>query len=67
MNALRVCQVSTVVNDMTPERRIVLQLHNEGFTPREIALELGLSVQRIYQQLKKLGLQPNPRRDEQAS
>jgi DNA-binding NarL/FixJ family response regulator len=50
---------------LTDQRQQVLSLHQEGKTPREIAKELDLSVQRIYQQLKKLGLEPNQQNGQQ--
>lgn len=49
--------------DMTEQRQSVLDLHLKGLTPREIARVLDLSVQRVYQQLQKLGLKANPRKD----
>lgn len=45
---------------LTDERRRVRELHDAGLTPREIAKLLDLSAQRIYQQLKKLEVKPNP-------
>jgi DNA-binding NarL/FixJ family response regulator len=59
--------VFIVVNTtpITDQRQQVLDLHTEGKTPREIAKELDLSVQRIYQQLKKLGLEPNQQNGQQ--
>lgn len=55
------CAVSNIVNtELTPERKRVLDLHDAGLTPREIATVLGLSTQRIYKQLKRLGQEPNP-------
>lgn len=47
---------------LTDERQKVLDLYNEGQTVREIAETLGLSTQRVYQQLAKLGLSPSKRR-----
>lgn len=46
---------------LSTERRRVLELHEAGLTPREIAKVLDLSIQRIYQQLSKLEVKPNPR------
>lgn len=51
-------------NELTDSRRKVLSLHQAGLTPREIANALDLSTQRVYQQLRKLGL-PTRRPDEQ--
>jgi DNA-binding NarL/FixJ family response regulator len=39
---------------MTKERRKVLRLYKRGLPVREIAVELDLSTQRIYAQLKRL-------------
>jgi DNA-binding CsgD family transcriptional regulator len=60
------CILCNVLNtkDMTEQRQSVLDLHLEGLTPREIARILDLSVQRVYQQLQKLGLKANPRKDQ---
>lgn len=48
--------------EITPERERVIALHAEGRSVRQIAAELRVSTQRIYQQLKALGLQPPSRR-----
>ena len=45
----------------------MLDLHDAGLTPREISKVLDLSIQRIYQQLAKLGKKPNPRQQREAS
>lgn len=44
---------------LSTERQLVLDLHNQGLTPREIALKLKISTQRAYQQLEKLEVTPN--------
>lgn len=49
---------------LSTERRMVLDLWQNGKTPREIAAALKISTQRVYQQLRKLGL-PTRRPDEQ--
>ena len=46
-------------NELTDQRRKVLDLHLAGLTPREIANALSLSTQRIYAQLAKLEVRPN--------
>jgi DNA-binding CsgD family transcriptional regulator len=51
-----------MLNAPTEQRRRVLELHSKGLTPREIAKLLDLSAQRVYQQLKKLEVAPNPRK-----
>ncbi len=51
---------------LSTERRMVLELHEQGKTPREIAMALKVSTQRVYQQLSKLGLSPS-KKDEKAS
>lgn len=43
---------------LTIERRKVLALYQAGKTVRQMADELGVSTQRVYQQLKKLELPP---------
>lgn len=43
---------------LSTERQMVLDLYEQGKTPREIATALKVSTQRIYQQLAKLGLSP---------
>ena len=50
--------------DVSETRQRISDLHSKGLTPREIAGLLNLSVQRIYQQHKLMGLPPNPRRKE---
>lgn len=44
---------------LTEQRKRVLELHDAGLTPREIAKILDLSVQRIYKQLSRLEVKPN--------
>jgi len=41
---------------MTEERRQVQELYEAGWTVRQIAKELDVSTQRVYQQLKALDL-----------
>lgn len=50
--------VSNVLNTdtLTTERRKVLDMHQAGWTVRDMAKALDVSTQRIYQQLKALGL-----------
>lgn len=47
---------------LSTERQMVLDLYEQGKTPREIASVLKVSTQRVYQQLAKLGLSPSKRR-----
>lgn len=57
-----VCSVQ-YADTLTPERKQILELHQSGKTVREIALYTGLSTQRVYQQLGKLGIDKRrPRR-----
>ena len=53
--------VCNVLNstELTDQRRKVLDLHQAGLTPREIANALNLSTQRIYAQQAKLEVRPN--------
>lgn len=44
--------------ELSETRRQVRDLTLEGLTVREIADKLGISTQRVYQQLQKLDLQP---------
>jgi len=44
------------VETMTEERRQVQELYEAGWTVRQIAKELDVSTQRVYQQLKALDL-----------
>ena len=37
-----------------PRRRLVLQLTREGKSPREVALILNLSTERVYQHIREL-------------
>lgn len=55
------CSVFNVLdtNQLSTERRMVLDLYEQGKTPREIAAALKVSTQRVYQQLAKLGLSPS--------
>jgi DNA-binding NarL/FixJ family response regulator len=39
---------------ITSERKKVLRLYKRGLAVREIAVDLDLSTQRVYQQLKRL-------------
>ena len=39
---------------MTKDRKQVLRLYKKGLPVREIAVQLDLSTQRVYQQLKRL-------------
>ena len=41
---------------LTDQRAQVLDLYNQGLSTREMAILLGVSTQRIHQQLKKLEL-----------
>lgn len=41
------------------KRLRVVELHEDGFTAREIALELKVTTQHVYQTLAKLGIKPN--------
>lgn len=52
--------------ELTDQRRKVLELHRAGLSPREIAAALGLSTQRIYVQLRKLGVSPT-RKDQESA
>ena len=47
---------------LTEERQKVFDLHEAGWTVRDIAKALDVSTQRIYQQLNKLELVPNDRK-----
>lgn len=44
--------------ELSDTRRQVRDLTIEGVTPRDIAKQLDISTQRVYQHLKKLGLEP---------
>ena len=37
-----------------PRRKLVLQLTQEGKTPREVAAILNLSTERVYQHIREL-------------
>lgn len=41
---------------LTDERQKVLELYRRGLSVREMASVLGVSTQRVYQQLRKLSL-----------
>ncbi len=41
------------------KEQIILGLHQQGYTPRQIAQELGISRQRVYTYLERLGCSPN--------
>lgn len=58
-----VCNVLNT-SQMSTQRQMVLNLWEQGKTPREIATALKISTQRVYKQLQKLGL-PSRRPDEQ--
>lgn len=52
---------------LSTERRMVWDLHQQGKTPREIAMALKVSTQRVYQQLAKLGVKANRADQKEAS
>lgn len=43
---------------LTESQRRVLELYQAGHSVRQIAEQLGVSTQRVYQQLNKLNLRP---------
>lgn len=50
---------------LTPERRQVLELYRAGKSVREIGEIAGISIQRVYQQLKMLKVPPPSQRGQQ--
>lgn len=53
-NVLNSDHLTPSEQERVERRQRVIELHTEGATPREIAEKLGVSTQRIYEQLKQL-------------
>jgi DNA-binding CsgD family transcriptional regulator len=53
--------------ELSPSRQSVKEYTEKGLTPREIAQLLGISTQRVYVHLRKLGIEPAGAEEEVAS
>lgn len=54
-----------MTTQLSETRRKVKELTELGHSPREIAQLVNVSTQRVYQHLKKLGMDPAPSREPQ--